>query len=125
MLVLLGALSACSGDGRQTVDAPWTLRNPVDAATTAVPILVYVGSSSCDSFRSTEVEESAESVTITAEVRSKGGGCTSDMRTRPVDVQLAGPLGERALLGCGERPGHPGVAWDCTAIDPNLAPDNH
>jgi hypothetical protein len=61
-------------------------------------------------------------VTITAGVRSKDGDCSSDMRTRPVDVPLGSPLGERALVGCGERPGYPGVAWDCRALDPNLMP---
>jgi hypothetical protein len=122
VIVLVGALSACSGDSSKTVEASWTLRSEVDAATTAVPLLVYVGSSSCDRFESAEVKEAAELVTITAQVRSKGDGCNSDMRTRTVEVQLDSPLGDRTLLGCGERPGYPGVPWDCRAVDPNLPP---
>ena len=105
---------ACSGGNGTTSSVPWELRSAVDSSTSVIPITVYVGSSSCDRFETAEVDESADAVTITAMIHSSGAeACSGDMRLRPVEVELSSPLGDRALLGCGERPGYQGESRDC------------
>jgi hypothetical protein len=108
-------LVGCGSTRGHLVSAPWELRSAVDPTTTVLPLTVYVGSSSCDRLEDVRAVETADSVAVTANVRSSAGsgGCTSDMRVARVEVSLTAPLGGRQLSGCGARPGYPGETRDC------------
>ena len=109
--------SGCGDDDYQVGSAAWELRSPVAPDATDLPISVFVGSSSCSRLDDLVVTESRDAVTIDARVRSATGrDCTADLRIVPAAVALGGPLGDRRLLGCDERPGLQGEERDC--LDP-------
>ena len=117
-VVVVGLLlGACSGSAAKTVNGPWELRSAVDSTTSVVPLRVFVGSSSCERLDGVDAVESADSVTITAKIhQAKAESCTADMQLRAVELTLSEPLGDRPLLGCGERPGYQGETRDCRAF---------
>ena len=99
LVVGAASLGACSnaGDGA----AWWGLRAEVGPEATVVPILVRVGSSSCNRYEGVTTVETDETVTITAHVVEIGRrSCTDDVRGEQVDVPLERPLGDRELKGC-------------------------
>lgn len=99
ILTSAALLAGCSDDGGRELQADWWLS---DAPTGfSVPVVVYIGSSSCNEFNRVEVAESADEVTITAYVdASSSGVCTADDTAHPAPVALDAPLNDRALRGC-------------------------
>lgn len=105
VLVAVG-LAGCGGGG--SASAWWGLRAEVAPAGTVVPILVRVGSSSCNRYEGVTTVETEGSVTITAHVSRRGSrNCTDDMRAEPVDIHLDRPLGDRELRGCAHTDRRP------------------
>ena len=68
-------LVACGDEQKApdtVADAAWTVLPAIDRDATVLPIIVFVGSSSCSSFEGVEAVETTEAVTVTARVRHKG-----------------------------------------------------
>lgn len=79
----------------------WALAQRVTPSSTALDLVVFVGSSSCHDFRRVDVEEDESEVRVTAYVTSSGDeDCTADDVRRLETVELDAPLGDRALRGC-------------------------
>jgi hypothetical protein len=126
LLTVLVAVG-CADDQR-TVRSAWDLAAPVTPGETEFEVVVYVGSSSCNVFDRTEIEESDLSVTVSAWTTDTRGedDCTADLGVVREVVQLEAPLGARALVGCrpeGELsaslPGPLPSGEDCrAALDP-------
>ena len=96
--VLLGACGL--GAGEVLIDGEWSLEG---LSPDGRSLLVAVPTGGCDRFESWEVVEDDDAVTITARVRRDegAGGCTSELIVATLEHELAEPLGDRALLGCG------------------------
>ena len=120
----MAALPVGCADGGPSTTGPteWDL---VTVSNSEVRIVVYVGSSSCNSLADVAVEEDSEQVGINATVTIDGGeDCTSDMTTSEETIQLDSPIGARTLVGC--RPPSPLVSGrqqplrgGCMATVPN------
>ncbi len=125
-VVALVGPTGCDGGGadRREATASWELSAAVDPSATVLPIIVFVGSSTCERFEGVEVAETSDAVTATAIISSPTGdqGCTSDMRTERVEVTLQEPLGARELLGCGQAPGYPDEPRDCLVPSAVMGP---
>lgn len=105
VVVVAAVLAGCGSGGGP---AWWGLRTEVGPESTVVPILVRVGSSSCNRFEGVTTVETDESVTVTADVsHGANRGCTADLQAEQVDVHLARPLGDRALRGCAHTDRRP------------------
>jgi hypothetical protein len=99
--VVVSAVSLLGCGGGSGGPAWWGLPAEVGPESTVVPIVVRVGSSSCNRFEGVTTVETDESVTIRAEVVRLGRrDCTADLRAEQVDVHLERPLGDRELKGC-------------------------
>ena len=114
-LVLLVAASCTGSDNIDRVRADWMLEAP--PSDDVLPVLVQIGSSSCNSFDEVTVTETASQVTIEAYVNHKTylHECTADLRMHHEPVQLAAPLGQRSLVGCFVQPTKR-TRWESTLI---------
>ena len=93
LLVLLGCSSI------ETGRTDWWLAEPI--SDTAIPVVVYTGSGSCNSFDRVDVKETDDEVAIRAFVERTGErDCTADYNWHFAPVTLDQPLGERKLTGC-------------------------
>lgn len=115
--VLLVATSCTKSDNIESVRTDWML----EASPTGrvLPVLVQIGGSSCNSFREIRVTETPSEVAIEAYVnhRTNLRECTADLRMQREPVQLAGPVGERRLVGCWVSEDEAkalGIDTDCT-----------
>ena len=89
----------CSDNGGVELQADWWLSGEPSGLN--LPVVVYVGSSSCNDFNRVEVAESAGEVTVTAYVDANSDGdCTADYTWHPSPVELDASLNGRALRGC-------------------------
>jgi hypothetical protein len=80
-------------------------------------ILVWTGSSSCNNLDQVVVDETDDVVNVSATLRVSGdNGCTADLNSEEVTVELESPLGRRELRGC--RPPDPEVRSDGKGRDP-------
>ena len=99
-VVLLVATSCTASDDTDRVRAGWML----EAAPTddVLPVLVQIGSSSCNSFDGLTVTETASQVKVEAYINRKTNvhECTADLSMHREPVRLAAPLGQRQLVGC-------------------------
>jgi outer membrane protein assembly factor BamB len=69
--------------------------------------------SGCSRFEGFEVDEADAEVSVTAVLwQATNRDCTDDGAEESIDIELAEPLGDRALTGCGGP--------DCLAPDPEL-----
>jgi hypothetical protein len=99
LVLVVMVLAGCGGGAAGP--AWWGLQAEVGPDSTEVPILVRVGSSSCNRYEGVTTVETDESVTITADVSHLASrNCTSDLQAENVLVQLERPLGDRELKGC-------------------------
>ncbi|MCM3662622.1 hypothetical protein M3148_16740 [Georgenia satyanarayanai] len=72
-----------------------------EASGRQLSLLVYAGGSSCMSYEKVDVDEGAEAVEIRAHLRvDRNSPCSEDIQVEQVTVELAEPLGDRALVGC-------------------------
>lgn len=109
-VVVLLALGLASCAWTRNAPTQWDLAGPVDG--TRLELLVHQpGTGACRPFASVDVTEDADTVRITARVRTRSGDdCPATSDTRLVVVELAEPLGDRELLGCRpDRPIVPGL----------------
>ena len=95
---------ACASLGTSEEAAPWELPTPPAAATSSFEIDVLGGGCAADEevLGQVSVEETTETVTITATIRkpavSGSGVCPDIGRLHRASVELDAPLGERRLL---------------------------
>jgi hypothetical protein len=103
LVVATMLLTACGPFGPERwreVPTPWAI-DSIDGAT--LTLQVQVGSSTCDrNPRIAEVEEQDAFVRISAvrETLTNPRACTMDLGFATMVVELAEPLGDRALEGC-------------------------
>lgn len=94
------SLSSCS-EHTSTAATDWDL---LAAGGRRIEILVWVGSSSCESLKTVETDETSSSVTLTAIIELSGDSdCTADLTTEVTTVDLESDLGNRDLRGCRPR----------------------
>lgn len=116
---LLGAvvLAACGGSaigdlaGGSVNDNDWTLEGlSPDGEHLLVSTLFGGVASGCSRFEGWEVEESPDAVDIRARLweQRAPSGCTDEGVVELLQIDLAQPLGDRPLIGCG--------AEDCRAM---------
>jgi hypothetical protein len=115
--VLLVASSCTTSDNIEIVRTDWMLEAPPNGK--ALPVLVQIGGSSCNSFREVRVTETSSEVAIEAFVNHKTNLrlCSADLRMQREPVQLAAPLGDRSLVGCWVSEDEAkalGIETDCT-----------
>ena len=123
-LVVAALLAGCGGPRDQVTD--WKLATVPTASDTQVSIKVFIPGSSCRKYDRVEVTENPEQVVLQAHMIWTPGDCTGDIRSDPVTVELAAPLGERRLLGCaggGDAQRfwkvEPKQVTDCRDLDPS------
>ncbi|MEM9465548.1 MAG: PQQ-binding-like beta-propeller repeat protein [Actinomycetota bacterium] len=112
-------LGACS-DG-SVGDADWSLEGMSPSGDRLVVAVPFGGvASGCTRFEGWEVAESDTAVTVRARLwRRDGGDCTDELVVETLEVDLADPLGDRVLRGCGRSDCLGGFApYDSGLLDP-------
>ncbi len=114
--ILLLGLSACGAVGGSVGSNDWTLVGVTSDEQHLLVTTLYGGvASDCTRWEGWEVDETDDRVEVRALLWRKRfpGGCTDEGIVQSIEINLAAPLGDRELVGCGRN--------DCRSGDASSA----